>query len=118
VPNNASVVVLVTIEGRGILITGDIEREAQAEIMREVKSVDVDVVKVPHHGSANLDEGFGAWVNAEIALISVGQDNEYGHPAPEALRTWGGSEIFRTDQDGAVSLSLSPEGVWSAVTQR
>jgi competence protein ComEC len=117
VPNNASVVVLVTIQGRGILITGDIEREAQAEIMREVKSVDVDVVKVPHHGSANLDEGFGAWVNAEIALISVGQDNEYGHPSPEALRAWGGGEIFRTDQDGSVSLSLSPEGVWSAVTQ-
>lgn len=118
VPNNASVVVLVTIEGRGILITGDIEREAQAEIMREVKSVDVDVVKVPHHGSANLDEGFATWVDAEFSLISVGEDNEYGHPAPEALQAWGGSEIFRTDQDGAVSLSLSPEGVWSAVTQR
>jgi competence protein ComEC len=118
VPNNASVVVLVTIEGRGILITGDIEREAQAEIMREVKSVDVDVVKVPHHGSANLDERFATWANAEIALISVGQDNDYGHPAPEALDAWGGSEIYRSDQDGAVSLSLTPEGVWSAVTQR
>jgi competence protein ComEC len=117
VPNNASVVVLVTIEGRGILITGDIEREAQAEIMREVKSVDVDVVKVPHHGSANFVEGFADWVNAEIALISVGQDNEYGHPSPEALRAWGGAEIFRTDHLGAVSLSLSTEGVWSAVTQ-
>jgi competence protein ComEC len=117
VPNNASAVVLVTIEGQGILITGDIEREAQAEIMRDVESVEVDVIKVPHHGSANLAEGFADWVNAEIALISVGQDNEYGHPAPEALRAWGGSEIFRTDQDGAVSLSLSPEGLWSAVTQ-
>jgi competence protein ComEC len=117
-PNNASVVVLVTIQGRGILLTGDIEREAQAEIMRQVASVDVDVVKVPHHGSANLDEGFAAWANAEIALISVGQDNDYGHPAPEALDAWGGSEIYRTDLDGAVSLSLTPEGVWSAVTQR
>lgn len=117
-PNNASLVVLVTIEGQGILITGDIEREAQAEIMREVKSIDVDVVKVPHHGSANLAEGFADWVGAEIALISVGEDNEYDHPAPEALQAWGGSEIFRTDQDGAVSLSLSTDGVWSAVTQR
>lgn len=118
VPNNASVVVLISIEGHGILITGDIEREAQAEIMRKVKSIDVDVVKVPHHGSANLDEGFADWVKAEIALISVGQDNEYGHPALEALRAWSGSELFRTDEDGAVSLSLSLEGVWSAVTQR
>ena len=117
-PNNASVVVLVTIQGRGILLTGDVEREAQTEIMRALTSVDVDVVKVPHHGSANLDEGFATWAHAEIALISVGQDNEYGHPAPEALLAWGGSEIYRTDLDGAVSLSLSPEGVWSAVTQR
>jgi competence protein ComEC len=117
-PNNASVVVLVTIEGRGILLTGDIEREAQAEIMRALAAVDVDVVKVPHHGSANLDEGFATWANAEIALISVGEENDYGHPAPQALQAWGGSEIYRTDQDGAVSLSLSPEGVWSAVTQR
>lgn len=117
-PNNASVVVLVTIQGHRILLTGDIEREAQAEIMRQVTQVDVDVVKVPHHGSANFDEGFATWVNAEIALISVGQDNDYGHPAPEALLAWGGSEIYRSDQDGAVSLSLTPEGVWSAVTQR
>jgi competence protein ComEC len=117
-PNNASVVVLVTIQGHRILLTGDIEREAQAEIMRQVTQVDVDVVKVPHHGSANLDEGFATWVNAEIALISVGQDNDYGHPAPEALDAWGRSEIYRSDQDGAVSLSLTPEGVWSAVTQR
>ena len=117
-PNNASVVVLVTIEGHGILLTGDIEREAQAEIMREVKSVDVDVVKIPHHGSANLDEDFADWANAEIALISVGEDNDYGHPAPEALKEWSGAQIFRTDQDGAVSLTLSKEGVWSAVTQR
>ncbi len=116
-PNNASVVVLATIEGRGILLTGDIEREAQAEIMRGVKSVDVDVVKAPHHGSANLDEGFASWASAEIALISVGKDNDYGHPAPEALNEWSGAEIFRTDQDGAVALSLSPEGVWSALTQ-
>ncbi len=116
-PNNASVVVLATIEGRGILLTGDIEREAQAEIMREVKSVDVDVIKLPHHGSANLDEGFASWANAEIALIGVGKDNDYGHPAPEALNEWSGAEIFRTDQDGAVALSLSPEGVWSALTQ-
>ncbi len=117
-PNNASVVVLVTIQGRGILLTGDVEREAQAEIMRSLTSVDVDVVKVPHHGSANLDEGFATWAHAEIALISVGQDNDYGHPAPEALDAWGRSKIYRTDLDGAVSLSLSPEGVWSAVTQR
>ncbi len=117
-PNNASVVVLATIEGRGILLTGDIEREAQAEIMRGLSSVDVNVIKLPHHGSANLDEGFASWASAEIALIGVGKDNDYGHPAPEALKQWSGAEIFRTDQDGAVALSLSPQGVWSALTQR
>jgi competence protein ComEC len=118
IPNNASVVVLATIEGRVVLLTGDIEREAQAAIMREADKVDVDIVKIPHHGSANLDEGFADWANAEIALISVGQDNDYGHPAAEALAQWSESQIYRTDQDGAVSFSLSEEGVWSALTQK
>ena len=116
-PNNASVVVLASLEGRGILLTGDIEREAQSEIMREVTSVDVDVVKVPHHGSANLDPGFSEWAGAEIALISVGEDNDYGHPARAAIDQWSGSRIYRTDQDGAVALSLSLDGAWSAVTR-
>ncbi|MCH9676626.1 MAG: DNA internalization-related competence protein ComEC/Rec2 [Actinomycetia bacterium] len=118
IPNNASVVVLATIEGRVVLLTGDIEREAQAAIMREAEKVDVDIVKIPHHGSANLDQGFADWANAEIALISVGQDNDYGHPAAEALAQWSESQIYRTDQDGAVSFSLSEEGVWSALTQK
>ena len=109
---------LATIEDRVVLLTGDIEREAQAAIMREAEKVDVDIVKIPHHGSANLDEGFADWANAEIALISVGQDNDYGHPAAEALAQWSESEIYRTDQDGAVSFSLSEEGVWSALTQK
>jgi competence protein ComEC len=76
-PNNASVVVLASLEGRRILLTGD--------IMREVTSVDVDVVKVPHHGSANLDPGFSEWAGAEIALISVGEDNDYGHRLVQPL---------------------------------
>jgi competence protein ComEC len=116
-PNNASVVVLASLEGRGILLTGDIEREAQSEIMREVTSVDVDVVKVPHHGSANLDPGFSDWAGAEIALISVDEDNDYGHPARAAIDQWSGARIYRTDQDGAVALSLSLDGAWSAVTR-
>ena len=116
-PNNASVVVLASLEGRGILLTGDIEREAQSEIMREVTSVDVDVLKVPHHGSANLDPGFSEWAEPEIALISVGEDNDYGHPARAAIDQWRGARIYRTDQDGAVALSLSPDGAWSAVTR-
>ena len=118
IPNNASVVVLAKIEGRVVLLTGDIEREAQAAIMREAEKVDVDIVKIPHHGSANLDKRFADWANAEIALISVGQDNDYGHPAAEALAQWSESQIYRTDQDGAVSFSLSEEGVWSALTQK
>jgi|TARA_B110000858_G_C17599648_1_gene379474 beta-lactamase superfamily II metal-dependent hydrolase len=50
-------------------------------------------------------------------LISVGEDNDYGHPARAAIDQWRGARIYRTDQDGAVALSLSPDGVWSAVTR-
>jgi competence protein ComEC len=59
----------------------------------EGSSVDVDVVKVPHHGSANLDPGFSEWAEPEIALISVGEVNDYGHPARAAIDQWGGARI-------------------------
>jgi beta-lactamase superfamily II metal-dependent hydrolase len=50
-------------------------------------------------------------------LISVGEDNDYGHPARAAIDQWSGARIYRTDQDGAVALSLSLDGAWSAVTR-
>jgi competence protein ComEC len=69
-------------------------------------------VKVPHHGSAYFYPAFPAWVDPRIALITVGRDNSYGHPSPEALTAWGfgGAVIGRTDTDGALAVTLDSTG--------
>jgi competence protein ComEC len=65
-----------------------------------------DVVKAPHHGSANLDTGLMAAVRAPVALISVGKDNDYGHPSPAALAVLrrDGYTAYRTDQRGDIAV--------------
>lgn len=110
VPNNASVVMLVTLENQRIVLTGDIEREAQLAIMRANPAVGADIVKVPHHGSANLDPGFAAWTGGQVALVSVGHDNDYGHPTRDSLEAWAAAEIVRTDLSGTVAISVSDQG--------
>ncbi len=65
-----------------------------------------DVVKVAHHGSSNLDEDLMHVVAAPLAVISVGKDNDYGHPSAKALEVLrrNGSAVFRTDQRGDVAV--------------
>jgi competence protein ComEC len=103
VPNNASVVLDVVANGTRLLLSGDVEREAQAQLAR-MPARAFDVVKLPHHGSANLDDGFVRWSQAPITLVSVGSDNEYGHPAAAALQAWSTSIVGRTDTDGSVAV--------------
>lgn len=110
--NNGSVVLRADIGGLDTLLLGDVEREAgramllasrrQAWMQRGAP----EVLKMPHHGSANLDEDFLDSVAAPTAIISVGADNTYGHPSPSAL-TWlaeHGTRTLRTDTDGDVAV--------------
>lgn len=105
--NNRSLVLRLEEGDDSFLFTGDIEARAErvlAALKGEIKS---RVLKVPHHGSRGaLDEEFLGRVHPEIAIISVGAHNPYGHPAPEALEAYRrlGSRIYRTDQEGAVLI--------------
>ena len=67
----------------------------------------VDVLKVAHHGSAYQAPGLLAVARPRIALISVGVDNDYGHPAPRTLRALrrAGALVGRTDQDGTLVVA-------------
>ena len=103
VPNNASVVLNVVAQNARLLLSGDVEREAQARIATMPRQ-SFDVVKIPHHGSANLDEAFTDWAQAPIAVVSVGLGNDYGHPSQAALDAWPGAILGRTDTDGAVAV--------------
>lgn len=113
VANNASVVLLGAVGGIDILLTGDIEPEAQEAIMAQVPAIDVVVAKVPHHGSRFQHPDFPRWARAEVALVSVGADNDYGHPAEETLTAWrdAGAMILRSDLLGAVSLARGDGGL-------
>src|SRR5690606_21112058 len=98
-PNDASVVLKVTTRGRSLLLTGDVEIDAQRALVDSGADLSADVLKVPHHGSpVQLPEFLDA-VDASLAVISVGADNDYGHPSPltvDAL-TRLGMRVVRTD---------------------
>jgi competence protein ComEC len=107
VPNNASVVMSVRIGGMTVLLAGDAEPEEEGAIIDSGADLRADVVKVSHHGSSRQDRDFYAATGAAAALISVGADNDYGHPAPETIDLLGslGMRVYRTDLDGAVVVA-------------
>ena len=109
-PNNASVVLLAEVRGVRILLLGDVETAAQVALRTSFTVQGVDVVKVAHHGSRLQDPALAAWTGARLAIISVGADNGYGHPAPETLRQWQatGALVARTDEVGDVAVVVEP----------
>ena len=106
--NNRSLVILATIEEVQILITGDIEPAAQLEVAREIADIDLEIIKVPHHGSKyQIDELFES---AELFLVSVGK-NSYGHPNPNLMRRLEMlGTVHRTDKSGPVAIALKERG--------
>ncbi|MET9757925.1 ComEC/Rec2 family competence protein [Streptomyces sp. NPDC006372] len=108
-PNDASVAMLVRSAGLRLLLLGDLEPPAQRALARSPAAEalkHVDVLKVAHHGSAYQDPGLIRRAAPRLALISCGEDNTYGHPAPgtvAALRA-GGAAVLRTDRDGALAV--------------
>jgi competence protein ComEC len=101
--NNASVVLQIG----GVVLTGDIEREAEAEIAPRLRRA--DILKIAHHGSRSsttaplLDA-----VRPRLALISCGRHNAFGHPHPSVLEALHarGIRVWRTDRDGSVEIEI------------
>jgi competence protein ComEC len=104
--NNASVALLVEAAGIRLLLTGDMEPESQEAMRRSLPDLRVDVLKVPHHGSRYQDPQFLHDLRARLAVVSVGRDNGYGHPARETLRVLddAGTVVRRTDEAGDIAV--------------
>ncbi len=105
--NNDSVVLRATTRAGSVLLTGDVELAAQAELLRSGADLRADVLKVPHHGSPYTSEEFLRAVRPRVALVSVGAGNSYGHPSPEilgALRRMG-TRVLRTDIGGDLAVT-------------
>jgi competence protein ComEC len=107
-PNARSLVILARWRHFRMLLTGDAEAESAP-----LDPSPIDVLKVAHHGSADagLDELLSR-ASPDAAIVSVGADNPYGHPAPQTLATLAGHgvETLRTDRDGELVIELEREG--------
>jgi len=110
--NNDSLVFKIESDKGSLLYAGDIETEAEADILYLGKWLKSGVLKVPHHGGrTSAHELFLRTVSPDVAVISAGRDNPFGHPHQETLDTLKGVRIYRTDLDGAIKIRLNSGGV-------
>ncbi|MFT4157985.1 MAG: ComEC/Rec2 family competence protein [Microbacterium sp.] len=117
--NDASVVMLI--EGGGVpksLFLGDLSAEAQRMLARTARVGDgFAVVKVAHHGSADQDPALYEALRPVVAVISVGEGNDYGHPRDDTLALLDavGAHVLRTDEQGRVLIALAGDGleIWT-----
>lgn len=117
--NDASVVLLVEVRGVRILLTGDIEPPGQRRLAAAWPDLRVDVLKVPHHGSRHQETGWLTSLRARLAVVTVGAENDYGHPAPDVLAALeaGGTTVARTDEDGGLAVVVTEDGRPALVTR-
>jgi competence protein ComEC len=118
VPDMDNGIVLKLICGKvSFLLTSDISQEAELDLITRRADLTGTVFKVSHHGSnySNSAE-FLAVVDPELAVISVGTDNQYGHPGEETLDRLidriGLEKIYRTDENGTVEFITDGERLW------
>jgi competence protein ComEC len=94
------------------LFMGDATDEALATLLLDPELLRARVYVPPHHGATTPHSVMLARaVRPEVALISVGAGNRYGHPTPDTLAALGGVTTFRTDRDGTVEVSLDGPGL-------
>jgi competence protein ComEC len=114
VRNDDSVVLEIVYRDVAVLLTGDISAEVEKEIVPLLTPAKTRVLKVAHHGSrtSSSDELLSAW-RPQIALISAGRGNTFGHPAPEALERLEaiGAQVYRTDRDGQIAVETDGHDV-------
>ena len=91
----------------GIEMTRNIKQQKEEEELIFSKRLAVDVLKVPHHGSnSSLSEVFMNSCKFENGIISVGKNNQFGHPNKETIDNLEDSKIYRTDQDGSIMFKI------------
>lgn len=113
--NDGSIILKITYEDTSFLFTGDAEYLAEKAVIESGADLSATVLKVGHHGSdTSSSYQFLRKVNPEVAIISVGTDNEYGHPTETVLSRLSdcGSKIYRTDLQGDITVYSDGTNVW------
>jgi competence protein ComEC len=114
VRNNDSMVLELRFRHVSVLLTGDIDRQVEAELALDLRPV--VVLKAAHHGSlTSSSREFIRAVRPAVVMIGVGRGNLYGHPAPYVLGRLhdAGAEVFRTDLDGQITVTTDGDTVWT-----
>lgn len=112
--NNNSIVLKITNKNNTFLFTGDAETESEEQILNSGYDISADVLKVGHHGSdTSTSDAFLKAVNPSIAIISVGKDNNYGHPVLSTLQKLenNGTKIYRTDESGTIIINSNGDSI-------
>lgn len=106
--NNSSVVLRATTPAGRVLLTGDIELAAQADLLASGADLRAEILKIPHHGSRFSLPLFLATVAPRIAVVSAGEQNEYGHPHHSIVRMLrdNGALVARTDTGGDTAVVI------------
>ena len=105
--NNYSVGLSVDYGRTRFILTGDAQNEAEAAMLAAHGDLACDVLKAGHHGSKNATgEDWLTRLQPQMSVISCGRHNRFGHPAPSTLARLGahGVQVFRTDQQGAITF--------------
>ena len=108
--NNRSIVMMAEIDRKRFLLTGDIEKKAEYELLKEGLDLRCDVLKVAHHGSdSSTTEDFIKAIKPNYAVISVGEDNLYNLPDNKVLSNlqYYGAKIFRTDKNSDITFFVN-----------
>jgi competence protein ComEC len=105
------------------LFTADIREDIEFKLISQRANLKSTVLKVSHHGSkTSTSQQFLAAVDPEVAVISVGADNPFGHPSPEVverlINRLGEDNVYRTDEDGTIELITDGEQLWVQTDSR
>ena len=115
--NNNALVFKLNYKNISILFTGDIEEKAEKKILdlyqSNLKELECTILKVAHHGSKTSSiQTFLDIVKPKIALIGVGEDNNFGHPNEGVIQRLNdiGCKIYRTDKNGEITAKINKHG--------
>ncbi|MDD3241825.1 MAG: DNA internalization-related competence protein ComEC/Rec2 [Bacilli bacterium] len=105
--NENSNVIYSEINNTKILLMGDAGVEREKDILEKYNLIDIDILKVGHHGSnTSSSKEFISEINPKNCLISVGKNNRYGHPKESVLSILNNCNIYRTDLEGSIEIKI------------
>ncbi|GAI50894.1 unnamed protein product, partial [marine sediment metagenome] len=118
--DNNGVVIKLSWGKVSFLFTADIREEAEFELIRQRANLRSTVLKVAHHGSkTSTSPQFLAAVDPELAVISVGADNPFGHPGSEVVERLvdrlGADKVYLTSENGTIEFITDGEKLWVRV---